>query len=79
MIRRNMLPNMNKCENGWFRGNGIKIDRVNSIRVAKPLTFFYIFPVVVDVIMSYRFLLVELAPTSPWRFRLKSVKVKTMR
>ena len=50
-----------------FQGSGFKIVRVNSIRVAKQVIFFNILRAVVrcDVIMSYRFLCVELASTSP--------------
>ena len=71
------MSNMNKCEmdvefRSKFQGRVIKISRVNSICVAKPLFFFNIFfdrigllLAVSDVIMSFRFLCVELASTSP--------------
>ena len=52
-----------------FQGRSIKIDRVSSIRVSKSTIFFNILSAVArlsDVIMSYRFLWVELASTSPW-------------
>ena len=64
-----MLRIMNKCENGWmnfsakFQGRGIKIDRVNSIR-AISIILFDSRGSLSDVIMSYRFLCVELASTS---------------
>ena len=50
-----------------FQGRRIKIDRVNSIRVATSMIFFDILGchcIASDVIMSYRFLCVELASTS---------------
>ena len=50
-----------------FEGHGIKIDRFNSIRIATSMIFFNILGchcIVSDVIMSYRFVCVELASTS---------------
>ena len=51
-----------------FHGRGIKIARVNYIRVAKPLIFLQYLTCccsLSDVIVSYRFICVEGASTSP--------------
>ena len=57
---------MNKCKNieyiSKFQSRGIKIDRVNLIRVAKPYFFQYLTCRCLqsDVIIGYRFLCVEI-------------------